>query len=412
MFKSNFLKNVLTLVSGTTLAQIITVAVSPILTRLYSPEEFGSLSLYISIVSFLFIFSTLRYELAIILPKKRIDALHLFFGVIGLNLFFSTIVFIIIGLCYSEIERFFGGELGYWLYLAPVSLASLGIYQAAYYWNLREANYKRLSSNKVIQATSVVSCNIAISGASFNGMILGYLFGQIVAVLALISKSNIKHKISRYTPLRIIVLAKKYKKVPMFSFPNSLLDSVRLLGINLCISKLFAASVLGYFTLAWKMLQLPSAVIGSALSQVFMKEVSQKEEKLLYVFTKRFLIKLFLIASPFFIFLFFYSELLFTFVFGQEWSIAGKMASILTPWLFFNFISTPIANVLIVTNMQHISLIAAIPYMLVPIALIIIYQSLDIILILQLVSTSMSIILILYMIISLFFLRRFSNVKS
>ena len=72
--KSEFGRNVLTLMTGTTIAQAIPIAISPILTRIYTPEDFGVFALYISISTIFAVIVTGRYELAIMLPKKNKDA--------------------------------------------------------------------------------------------------------------------------------------------------------------------------------------------------------------------------------------------------------------------------------------------------------------------------------------------------
>ena len=74
-----FAKNVLTLLTGSTIAQAIPIAVSPILTRLYTPEDFGILALFLAIVSFIAIVFTGQYESAIILPEKYEDVINIFF---------------------------------------------------------------------------------------------------------------------------------------------------------------------------------------------------------------------------------------------------------------------------------------------------------------------------------------------
>ena len=49
--KSEFGRNVLTLLTGTTVAQIIPMASMPILTRLYVPEEFGEAHRYVLLLA-------------------------------------------------------------------------------------------------------------------------------------------------------------------------------------------------------------------------------------------------------------------------------------------------------------------------------------------------------------------------
>ena len=84
--KSEFTRNVLTLMTGTTIAQAIPIAISPILTRLYTPKDFGVLALFVAITSIFGSIANGRYELAIMLPKKDEDAI---------NIFASTTIFII-----------------------------------------------------------------------------------------------------------------------------------------------------------------------------------------------------------------------------------------------------------------------------------------------------------------------------
>ena len=85
--KSEFSKNVLTLMTGTTIAQAIPIAISPILTRIYTPEDFGVLALFVAITSIFGSIANGRYELAIMLPKKDENAINIF--ALGLIITFS-----------------------------------------------------------------------------------------------------------------------------------------------------------------------------------------------------------------------------------------------------------------------------------------------------------------------------------
>ena len=76
--KSEFSQNVLTLMTGSTLSQAIPIAISPILTRIYTPEDFGLYAVYIAIITILGTIVSGRYELAIMLPKKDEDAINIF----------------------------------------------------------------------------------------------------------------------------------------------------------------------------------------------------------------------------------------------------------------------------------------------------------------------------------------------
>ena len=75
--RSGFSKNLITLLSGTTIAQAITLLLSPVLTRLYTPHEFGVIGTFLSIVAAIALIISLRYEIAIVLPKKEENAINL-----------------------------------------------------------------------------------------------------------------------------------------------------------------------------------------------------------------------------------------------------------------------------------------------------------------------------------------------
>ena len=85
VFSSIFLKNVSKLALGTGIAQLITILISPVLTRLFLPEQYGIFALYVSLITILSVFSTCRYEFAIVLPKSKRRAEELYFLSISLN---------------------------------------------------------------------------------------------------------------------------------------------------------------------------------------------------------------------------------------------------------------------------------------------------------------------------------------
>ena len=90
-----FLKNVFKLSSGTSLAHLITILISPVLTRLFSAEDFGELQLFQSLVILLALFSTGCYHYVIVSPKIESEAKAIVKGIILFSLAFATTVFIV-----------------------------------------------------------------------------------------------------------------------------------------------------------------------------------------------------------------------------------------------------------------------------------------------------------------------------
>lgn len=69
---SEFIRNFLTLFSGSTISQFIPILISPIISRLFTPEDFGRLAIFMAISTFVGGFMTGAYDTAIMLPKKKV----------------------------------------------------------------------------------------------------------------------------------------------------------------------------------------------------------------------------------------------------------------------------------------------------------------------------------------------------
>ena len=167
--KSEFSRNVLTLMTGTTIAQAIPIAISPILTRIYTPEDFGVLALYISLVSIFSVIATLRYELAIMQPRQNDDAAALV--VLSVVITSGISLFLLVGiLVFNEkIQALFGNdEIGAWLFLCPVSVFLTGLYQALNYWNTRKKQYKKIASSKISQGVSASATQVGFGGGGLQ----------------------------------------------------------------------------------------------------------------------------------------------------------------------------------------------------------------------------------------------------
>ncbi len=399
--KSEFSRNVLTLMTGTTIAQAIPIAISPILTRIYTPEDFGVFALYMSIATLLSVIATARYELAIILPKKDEDAVNIVALSLLISFVVSAISFVLLYIFNARItELLENPEISVWLYFIPLSVLLTGIYQSFNYWNNRKKHYKLLAASRVVRSGTTAASNLGMGfyGLGSSGLIIGGLVGQGVATSMLtgITYKENKRRFKEIKKLKILALMKRYKKLPIFNLPNALIDGFRLLAITVFIAKFFTTATLGQFSLAWKMVQAPMSLIGSSLSQVFFQKVSSAQRRELYAIMKQFIVKAFMVSLPIFLIIYFFAVDIFTVIFGENWKLAGEVASALSPWLFLNFLTSPLSTIFIVLNRQESVLVFAIFYMIVPLSIILIYRNIDFIEMLEILSFSMSIMLVLF----------------
>jgi len=399
--KSEFTRNVLTLMTGSMIAQAIPIAISPILTRIYTPKDFGIFALYMSVASLLATFATGRYELAIMLPKKDEDALTILSLSLIISFIISFLSLLFIVIFNENICNLLGNNLlSNWLYLIPISVLFTGLYQSFNYWNNRRKYYKTLAISRVSVSATTGTSNLSLGASGFgaSGLIISTLLGQIVSTLVL-AKSFYKvdrKLLKNANKVKLIALMKKYKKFPLLNLPNAVIDSFRLSGINMLIAKYFTTGVLGQFSLAWKMVQVPIILIGGSLGQVFFQKISSIPKSDIYLTIITYIKKASFISAPIFLVIYLFSKDIFGFVFGEEWILAGESASIMAPWLFINFVSSPLVAVMLILNKQEYVLIFSIFYMLIPLLLIINLYSYGFIYTLIQITLAMSILLLLF----------------
>jgi len=409
--KSEFSRNVLTLMTGTTIAQAIPIAITPILTRIYTPEDFGLFALYMGIASIISVIATGRYELAVMLPKKDTDAIQI--------VYLSLIVTICMGLFSLFIVYYFNAkiasllaseDIANWLYLTPISVFFSGVYQTFNYWFNRQRQYNVLGQNRIVQnsTTAVINLGAGFTNIGVGGLIWGYIFGQIVAVIYMIYLF-LKDKLGdlgSLNKLKIIALGKQYIGHIKYNSLSALIDTFRVNGIYILLNKLFSGEILGFYFLSYKVLQLPMGLVGSSISQVFFQKISRESK--LYELTKKFVFRMFFIASIPLGIIFIFGEEIFTFVFGEHWAIAGEISRILVPWIILSFVASPLASIYIKLDKLKLLLGLSSTYFLMSIVSIIIgyiYVE-DILKTLIIFSMLNSIFLLIYILITLGMLKK------
>lgn len=408
--KNQFICNVLTLMTGSGFAQIIAIAISPILTRIYTPEDFGILALYMSITSIAAVISTGRYELAIMLPRKDTDAIHILVLSVSIAIALGCICFFIVILFGELLSQTLGYSfLESWLYIVPVIIIIAGLSQSLNNWNNRKSNYKILAKSHILKGglTSGTQLGCGFFLESGKGLIIGSFIGFFSTLFYLLSSSRFqKIKINKS---KIFVLAKKYRKFPLFNLPNALADSFRMSSVFFIISMLFTANLLGQFMLAWRMVALPTSLITGSISQPFYQKISTASPSNAYVYTKKMIIQMVKISFFIYLALFLFSPSIFMIVFGSEWEVAGKLTSVLVPWLFLNFITSPLGHIYTCYNKQNIMLLYSVVYMLIPITCMIIMQGFEFMTALSVTSIFMCLFLIMYTYRTMSFLKKIAN---
>jgi len=357
--KSEFSRNVLTLMTGTTMAQAIPIAISPILTRIYTPEDFGLFALFMSMAFILSVMATGRYEMAIMLPKKEEDARTIVLLSILINSVISSVLLLIVGVFNKQITALIGKEeISPWLYVVPLTVFLLGLFKSLNFWNNRGKKYKNIALSQIAQSGTTAGSNLSFGffGYSSIGLIIGNIVGHLFSI-AILGRDFLKSKVE-FDKLKIIALAKKYRFFPKFSVPSGLINVSSKEIPKIIIANILEMKVLGFLSLAQRMMVAPIALFSSSIQQVFFQSATKEYKahgnaEALYKSTRN---KLFLIAIVPFVLLYIFAVDIFTIVFGEAWAEAGEIVQILVPFYFVYFVAAPLNIMFIVAEKQKLEM--------------------------------------------------------
>lgn len=342
-FYSDFIKNVLVLITGTSIAQVIPIALSPVLTRLYTPEQFGLWGLYMAIAGLFAVIANGRYELAIMLPKNEADGLSILKGSIYIALCLTIVIGVLVAFLNEEIAKIIGNiDLKQFLFFIPLSILVVSIYQGISYWFNRKKAYKVLSISRVVQTVSTGSFNLLFGLIQFSkgGLIIGTFLGQCCIALYMLVKSEILTSKIKTPFSKIKNNFIEYKDFPLKSSVGILLNILSEQIPVFLISILFGNLILGYYTLVIKVFSLPMSVIAGSFSQVFYQKAIELEDDLqeLRNLVKQTTVKLFAIVVPPMLILAVFSSYIFSFIFGSDWIEASVICKYFTFYYVFRFV--------------------------------------------------------------------------
>lgn len=356
--KSEFSRNVLTLMTGTTIAQAIPIAISPILTRIYTPEDFGIFALFLAIVGFFSVISSFRYEQAILVPKDDEDAINILALGFLINIFISIFLFLIVVVLHKEIANLFNNkEIETWLWFVPLTIFFIGLFNLLTYWNNRKKHYANITKATIIKSIILAVSQIAIgtikSGALglVSGQILSSVFSNMRLAKALLNNKKLLKNISKETMARE---AKKYIDFPRFQAPHAMLNNLSSNLPTFVFSALFGIGIVGFYSLATRIVFAPLGILSNASAKVYNQKVSDlyNNNEDAYGFTLRFLKSLAKkIILPLIVIVAF-APYVFAFVFGENWGEAGIYTQILSPWIILNLLASTISFIPSLIGMQ------------------------------------------------------------
>ena len=344
--RDGFAANVSKLAIGTLATQIISVFITPIITLLYSPSDFGVFTTFGAIVSVLAVFATLRYELSIVLPStdrgSRNNAVSklmhsLYFQLIGLNcnfFYFKMNYFAVIK----------SPQIKPYLWLAPILTFILGTISSLNFWATRKACYLEQSTSTFARSFAKNGTHVLFGyiGLGTSGLVVGRVIGESIGALVLISRLweqltiTLRDKFTLHELIEGLVM---YRKFPLISIWSTLFDVVSWQAPVFLLIYYFDSEVVGHYGFGNQIVQIPISLFGAAVSNVFFQQLSSmvSADDRAYLAQRMFQTVTIIGFFPFALLTVFASDL-FALFFSDEWSTAGFYVQILSVSTYFNFV--------------------------------------------------------------------------
>jgi O-antigen/teichoic acid export membrane protein len=363
MPRASFARNVGILAGGTAIAQALTVLALPIITRLYTPEDFSVLAVYTALLSIIGVVACLRFEIAIPLPNDDFEAANLLILGVLFNTAISLIVLLLVAFMSVQIANGIKQPaLEAYLWLLPVGVWLTGSFGCVQFWATRRKLFSDIAQTRMTQSLSSVFAQV-IMGWSANtgplGLLIGQLTGSVVGLnkLARLAWQDIRMHKKKITPNTLGSTFQKNSNFAKYSTFESLAN-VGTEQLPIIIIAVFAVGPeAGFALLAMKAAAVPVSLIGGSISQVYLSRASDEfRTGKLPEFTQKIMAGLvgagvgplmcIGILAPDFLPL----------IFGAQWTRTGEIVAWMTPWFILQFLASPISMALHVTANQRLAM--------------------------------------------------------
>lgn len=340
---SEIVRNVAKLFTANVLAQLIGLVVYPVLTRLYTPEQFGAYNVFLTVGGLLTLIATGEYQYAIVLPKKRREAAAVFHA--GMVVALAVTLLLVLSLPFGavvatwlhqpELQPFYGWLPGFVLGGALWNLLS--------YWYIRQKRFDRVSAYQVGQNlwSAALKCLAGFKGFLNAGLVVASVAGMWLSIamdFVVGRRCRIGLAAPHWNDIKAAFV--RYRKFPLFALPRAFVNNFGVGLPVLLLSPFFGLAEVGYFGLALTLAFRPMNMIASSLYQVlFQRTAGQVGRRVsIAAFHRKFIRNAFLILVPVFVVLAVFIPEIVKWLLGDRWTATGRIIRLLLPWIGVNFV--------------------------------------------------------------------------
>ena len=349
----------MTLIAGAGAGQLIGIVTAPIITRIYSPTEYGIYSVAVSILV-VSVIACLRYDFAILLPSDDLTAAN----VLGLSLAIDVVTSVLLAVVLiafgpALLTQLGAGEMGPFVGLIVVAHAGSGLASSLINWAVRTKDFARIAANRVAQSVALFAAQLGFGLLRFGaaGLLLATLVASLVGWLSLgrAAWRRNSREFRSISAAEMRRVAGRYRRFPMFSSWSALLAQVGLRAPFLMFVVFYGPAIGGVYALAERLCYLPVTLIAGSVGQVFIADGARllpdrpAELRALFNRTTWSLVKIAVVPA---VLLMILAPFVTGPLFGAAWADAGLFVSILVPMFVLAFVITSTGDVLYIVERQ------------------------------------------------------------
>lgn len=352
----------LTLLKGALIARFISMASIPILSRIYSPTDFGLLAAFTAVLTVAVPFTTLRYALAIPIVRSERAAR----GVVqlaALSLIATTIALTAICILTLSLHGTLGGLPPNPTVYALLVLGFLlsGSYELLSNWSLRLRRYGELAAVAAKQTftTALVKIGAGLLFRTPEGLIFGHVSGQAVGLVTLAASLRGGKRRPRLSSSRLRDLGKQLWQFPAFRLPSQFLLALSAQMPVLFVAQHYNLEAAGHFGLAMTVLTVTVSVVATSIGQAFFGEIAsvfRTNRSRMVAVTLGVQARLLVVGGAIALAFYFLAQPVVVFALGSRWALTGTILSSLSPYVFMQITCSPIVKVMDLLRRQYIFL--------------------------------------------------------
>lgn len=362
-----FVRAVGVLASGSVLAQVLNIAVLPLLTRIYSPYDFSALAVFAALSIMASLGGCLGFDLAIPIARTRRDAVGVaccaFLSLVATTLVVAILVMMTVHF-YSDATIVARWPRTAFL-LLPVSTFIIGGYNLVEYWTMRQHRFGQISRARIIQALCGCAVQIVLGLLHFEalGLFIGYIAISGLGLAGLLA--DLVRKDARYRAFvcrRTVAEAfRRYTSFIKYTGPEAWANAASVYVPMMLIGASADTAAIGFIMLAQRLLQAPLMLIGRSVAQVYTSGAARAlQDGRLTEETARVLRVLIAIVAGPAILTMFLAPGIANFVLGSEWRPVGLYIAWLMPWAILHFLSSSVLTTMHVRGLNALIMLLTI----------------------------------------------------